>query len=742
MDDQYTSDGKVVPAEARAEAEYLKGRVAELMGADLKSFGVEVPKSVRDASLNLMNDLRTCVNCDGSMLEYVKRDVNTLDKWINSFKPDPKKEPSNPEDVVESFENAHFVKDDFYGKGVCEFIVKFDGSYFEAAKGYAFEVAKELGVIGFKNTFNAFLKEIRPSDTNEPKPFYFQGSSIQDELDPGGWKTDGEQIWKEVGFERRYACKHPILPTATLTNIDDRSVKTQLEYKRNGRWETVIVPNEMISSTRKITEGLSRIGISVTSSTAPYLSDYLDDIKEKNRDIIPERKSVGRLGWMGDSLGFVPYTDKLAMDDESRFEDILSSIKPAGTFEAWKDAANQLRTTTEMQIVLAASFASVLLNIVQCQPFFVHIWSPDSGSGKTVSMKLAASVWANPESGYIRNFSGTSVSFELAAAFLNHLPLIVDELQLGNQDGNKKRFDVYALAEGFGKSRGTKSLGVQAARTWRNVIITSGETSITDSSSASGVVNRILDVWIKPYQKIIDEKTVGGICETMAANYGHAGRIFVERVYQIKDAVRNRYKELCEALRHSTTGKQANAGAAIILADEYLNGFIFETPPTLTVEKLSEYLASSKDADVAARAYTYMQGMLVQQTNCIEQDGGVGADRTLPRTIGRQAGDGEHVYIVKPEFERILKDGGFDARAVISAMAVNGRIRVTPGRLKARIYTVPHNVGAGRTECYCFNLGKKSESDDGEEADTTVGATSETSQIRSENSENCDELPF
>lgn len=716
----------------------LSERLEKLMGVNYTSYGEKITEEVKQASSHLKGDKEIVDNNDKRFFSVVEEDCKIIEAFLEANKPLAKMKPTFPDNVAKSFNDASFVRDDFFDKTVCNFILQFTGADQESARVLAITMAKKDGITGFAGMFKKYRDEIESHTYTEPVPFFFKDSPLQEEIDPGKWRTDGQEIWKEEDGKKKLACKHPILPIATLTNIDDKSVKTQLAYKRKNYWETVVVPNEVIASSFRIATTLSRLGISVTPSTAQNLSDYLDDISHKNDGIIPEKRSVGRLGWMGENLGFVPYTDQVIFDDETGFKDMLSAIRTDGTFEAWKEAANQLRTSTEMQIVLAASFASVLLNIIRCQPFFVHIWSALSGSGKTVSLKLAASVWADPDSGYIRNFSGTSVSFELTAAFLNHLPMIVDELQLSNQDGQKKRFDVYALAEGFGKSRGTKGLGVQYTRTWRNVIITSGESSITDGSSASGIINRIIDVEIKPYQNIIDEKTVGSICTTLAANFGHAGRKFVEAVYPIKDAVRHRYDELCETLRHGATGKQANAGAAIVLADELLNGFIFKTAPTLTVEKLSQYLASRNDADVASKAYTYMQGMLVQQSNCIEQAGGVSADRTLPRTIGRFADEDGYVYIVKPEFERILKEGGFDARAVISAMASSGRLRVTPGRLKERKYTIPHNVGAGRPQCYCFNLGKKSDTEEASEN----AATQANCQNSSENNQEDVELPF
>ena len=87
--------------------------------------------------------------------------------------------------------------------------------------------------------------------------------------------------------------------------------------------------------------------------------------------------------------------------------------------------------STTAKIILAASFASVLLEPLGCLPFFVHLWGVDSGTGKTVALMVAASVWGDPAIGnYVKTFDGTVVGLEKTAAFLNELPLCLDELQL------------------------------------------------------------------------------------------------------------------------------------------------------------------------------------------------------------------------------------------------------------------------------------------------------------------------
>lgn len=95
---------------------------------------------------------------------------------------------------------------------------------------------------------------------------------------------------------------------------------------------------------------------------------------------------------------------------------------------------------------------------------------------------------------YIQTFNSTVVGHERTAAFLNSLPFLIDELQLSKDSHGRSRFDVYQLAQGVGRSRGTKTGGIERTPTWRNTILTTGESPIVGGSAGAGAVNRVIDI--------------------------------------------------------------------------------------------------------------------------------------------------------------------------------------------------------------------------------------------------------
>lgn len=210
---------------------------------------------------------------------------------------------------------------------------------------------------------------------------------------------------------------------------------------------------------------------------------------------------------------------------------------------------------------------------------------------------------------YIQTFNSTKVGHEKLAAFYNHLPLMIDELQLSRGAKGKPDFDVYALAEGVGRTRGTRTGGVERTATWANCILTTGESPITTLQSGAGAVNRVIDIECSPSQKVIEDGP--GLSAVVKRNYGFAGREFVGRLYRDDGEGTERAQELYKQYfrllsENDTTEKQAMAASAILAADALATEWIFRDSRALSVEDLSRFLASKAAVSAGARGYEYM----------------------------------------------------------------------------------------------------------------------------------------
>ena len=502
----------------------------------------------------------------------------------------------------------------------------------------------------------------------------FTGQAL--ELDCGGWTATDTGIYgtDKMGFEV-VACYHPIMPVQRLVNVDTREHKVMLAYRLSRRWDIVIVDRNVISDSRSII-GLSKYGIMVNSETGKALVRYLADVEQLNYDLIPEVSSVGRLGWI-EEYGFSPYEEELVFDGEETYRTRFESIQEHGSREAWLDCARAVRSgktpgNVIARIVLAASFASVLVGPCRCLPFFVHLWG-GSETGKSLSLVLAASVWANPEIGvYIQTFNATEVGKELGAAFCNSLPLIIDELQLVKD--NRKDFDrmIYQLSEGVGRARGRKQGGLQKTPTWRNCVITTGEFPIISANSGEGAVNRTIEVDCHD-TKLFDEpkKTA----TSLYANYGFAGREFVDHL--MEDGVIERVQKLQEDLQKAiktgdTMDKQTASAALILAADRLSEEWIFQDGVLLQPDDIRPYLVSKETVNQNARALQYLYDFI----NINQSRFSPGADAHQGEVWGDL--DDDYAYIIRSKFDQILQDEGYNASAFLG-WAKNNNL-ILPGK--------------------------------------------------------------
>ena len=543
--------------------------------------------------------------------------------------------------------------------------------YLYAHKENKFELKQLLGrmsaqaqTVGIRNLaalFKAYMETVSGTVTPGFNRTDFSGQEM--ELDCGGWAASDTGIYgtDKMGFEV-VACYHPIMPVQRLVNIDTGIHKVKLAFSLGKRWNTIIEDRSVISDSRSII-GLSKYGIMVNSETGKALVRYLADVEQMNYDLIPEVSSVGRLGWI-DDYGFSPYVEDLVFDGEEEYRTRFESIQERGSREKWLECVRSVRagkTPGNMiaRIVLAASFASVLVKPCNCLPFFVHLWG-GTETGKTVGLLLAASVWADPEIGkYIQTFNATEVGKELGAAFCNSMPLIIDELQLIKD--NRKDFDrmIYQLSEGVGRARGRKQGGLQKTPTWRNCILTTGEFPIISPNSGAGAVNRTIEIDCHAEHLFDDPKQVA---TTLYGNFGFAGREFVEHL--MEEGAHERVQSLQEAMQDSlkTTGdtmdKQTASAALILAADRLAEEWIFQDGVLLQPEDIRPYLVSKETVNQNARALQYLYDFI----NINQGRFSIDADRQ-----GEVWGDldDDYAYIIRSKFDQILADEGYNASSFL-----------------------------------------------------------------------------
>lgn len=520
--------------------------------------------------------------------------------------------------------------------------------------------AAKVGVKGFVGLWNAYLETINQQrGISMDNATQFDGQEI--ELFSGQYICDeyGVSMTDKYGYEQ-VVCRHPIMPVQRLCNIDSGEERLKIAYKKGRSWRSIIVEKSVIASSSSILQ-LAANGIMVNSENAKALSTYILEMEQLNYELIPEQKSVGRLGWVGEH-GFSPFVDDLVFDGETNFKHIFNAVKSEGSRNAWLYAMQDLRKEKSPgRLFLAASFASAILEPCGLLPFFLHAWG-GTETGKTVGLMIAASVWACPKLGeYVTTFNSTLVGQEMTASFLNSLPMCIDELQIQSSSGIRD-FDriIYQLTEGVGRTRGAKTGGLQKMNTWKNCIITNGEHPISNANSGGGAVNRVIEFECdeKVYSDLV------GICAVISSNYGFAGREFVEFLQQdgMFDAVNAIQKEYYrELLKSDSTDKQAASASAILAADAIATELIFKDGNNLTVADLEKIMTKKAEVNVNQRALEYIYELAERNPN-----------RFKANEFGDYQGEvwgkkeDDCIYFIKSVFDREMANAGFNSTAFLA----------------------------------------------------------------------------
>jgi len=536
--------------------------------------------------------------------------------------------------------------------------------------------AKEVKYTGFMATWRSYLQMQRPDTMvlGESETM-FEDQPVQ--LSCGAYTcTTNVRRTNEYGVEVE-VISHPIMPVKRIIDIDSNSEKLDIAYCRGGHWKNIIVGRENLASAQKIVS-LARNGVAVNSENARELVRFITDIESRNYEKLPVQNSTEHCGWLPNGQ-FAPFCDGVVYGGESpEFGRIYDGFRQTGSEEAWMDIAKSVRAgrSVPARIALAASFAAPLVSLCGALPFFVHLWGTQ-GCGKTVGLMLAASVWGNPDigAGYIKSFGGTKVSQELYAAFCCNVPVLLDELQVIS---DRKMFDdiIYMLCEGMSKGRGAKEGGLQLQRRWSTCMLTTGEMPIVQSNSGGGAAVRTIEVNYGGEPLFEDARNVAN---TLKENYGFAGRTFVEALKEpgVINLLRNTQKKFYSMLSGDIQDKQVLSASILLTADKIADALIFHDKRSLSVEEIKPYLVTQEEADVNYRCYQWLLGYV--SANPRRFDAAEDQNGELWGTRKDKI-----IYIIKPIFERILRQEGYSPGAFL-----------TWARRKRKIFCDDYGEGSG-----------------------------------------------
>lgn len=367
-----------------------------------------------------------------------------------------------------------------------------------------------------------------------PKP-YFRGKTGGVYLritDP-----DGNQSDKVVYHNDFYAVSRILDP-------DDGDCLVFRVHFPNDPMREIRIPVAALTSTeefRKITSFHGVVATSNTKDLQEYAVSWLHDLQSKTSNA----EAVRQFGWEeGNELAFIlgdkRYTDKVVNVNyaSSATAYYFDAFEPKGTLDGWKrmmDFYNDDKFITH-QFMIAMSFGSPLMQFIDnVASGLLHVWSKDTGIGKSTSLLAGASIWGNPQRLMLSAKDTKNFQMNRAEVYKN-IPLIVDELT--NIDGKQLSDFAYELSSPDGVQRGRMGGSSNKERTrghpWAMISVSTGNTSFVDrvaeyKHAPMAEAQRVLEINIQPVDGIDPSETVR-LNNLLANNYGWAAPIYIQHI--------------------------------------------------------------------------------------------------------------------------------------------------------------------------------------------------------------------
>ncbi|HEY1979307.1 MAG TPA: DUF927 domain-containing protein [Xanthobacteraceae bacterium] len=251
--------------------------------------------------------------------------------------------------------------------------------------------------------------------------------------------------------------------------------------------------------TGTLCQTLASEGLFIERDKQRELAKYLN-----GADVVRRVTVVERTGWhfiSGRQIFVLPSEHIGDCEGETVILDGAASApyETQGSLGLWRAGVAALSGGHALPVLaISAALAGPLLNLAGAEGGGLHFFGASS-RGKTTILQAAASVWGRGGTpGYVRAWRATTNGLEGAATLANDTALILDEM--GVLDARDAAAAIYGLANGAGKQRASRDGSLSEPKSWRVIVISSGEVPLEAKLSEgkgkprAGQLIRVLDI--------------------------------------------------------------------------------------------------------------------------------------------------------------------------------------------------------------------------------------------------------
>lgn len=425
--------------------------------------------------------------------------------------------------------------------------------------------------------------------------------------------------------KRTEACGRPVAINRLLEPIDesgwDGIERVEIVFEGERGWKRKVVEREVLLNKNKAIS-LTNDGVDITSDRASAFTGYMSSmLKESSiRGAIPCRKSSRKMALYKGKKIILPYRDpEFYFEKKQSMPNLVNALQAHGESDnmkenrdAWFKEFKAIREEKNgmFNFLTASSLCAPIIGMIGNIDGFVCNVVGVTGCGKSVAESVTATIWGSCKSadGFVIGAKNTSTAFETYADVLNCLPLTIDDYnKLKEKEKEAFKQVIYEIANGIGKGRATKDLGLRAMASYSlNLIVTSEEP--LRERAGGGATNRLL-TYMADSECPWTPDRVSEMMNFFSTNYGHAGVEYIQILNDLgRDAVQNMIKthrdELMEAAKGQEKAmKQINAMAVLLTADEIAAGKLFGDGIKITTEQAVDMLDDVNTVQAETQAY-------------------------------------------------------------------------------------------------------------------------------------------
>ena len=314
-------------------------------------------------------------------------------------------------------------------------------------------------------------------------------------------------------------------------DTDDEKYEVYTLKANEEDWTHCIDEVAVFSDHRRIV-ALSSKGLDVDSVENPKkMVLFLKHFARDNTHIIPVVKTVNQTGWRDNGVFVYPNTpdSKYLLDDKIRTTaDKIFSSK--GDKKIVIDLLRKAKQNDIANINIGAVLAAPLVKIFGIDNITIHTYAL-TGSGKSSIMKLATSLFLNPNENHaIASADASRAGLSSYFAYHRDLPAAIDDIE--NVDERHREVIQklpYQFANNKAGLRGKPDGGNADMIEYSGTLLTNGEHPLTEGSTKGGAKRRVIE--LKGDDKLFDTKFAIEINRTVKDNYGLFGRDWIAFIH-------------------------------------------------------------------------------------------------------------------------------------------------------------------------------------------------------------------